>query len=122
VIIATDNGVTPISGTIMAHDEALITTIKGQPINLTPARYMLFTAHKDQPGIVAKVAGALGKHDVNISTMSVGRRGVREDAVMVMTLDDPIPGNLITEMAQIEGIYMARFVSLAEISAQMNPR
>ncbi|MDR3615690.1 MAG: phosphoglycerate dehydrogenase [Candidatus Obscuribacterales bacterium] len=122
VIIATDKGVTPISGTIMAHDEALITTIKGQPINLTPAQYMLFTAHKDQPGIVAKVAGALGSHDVNISTMSVGRRGVREDAVMVMTLDDPIPAPLIAEMAHIEGIYMARFVSLAAISAPMNPR
>ena len=115
VILATDHGVTPISGTVLAHDEAIITTINNQPINLTPARYMLFTAHKDQPGMVAKVAGALGKHDVNISTMGVGRRGVREDAVMVMTLDDPVPPELARELSQLDGIHMARFVSLASV-------
>jgi D-3-phosphoglycerate dehydrogenase len=78
---------------------------------------MLFTAHRDQPGIVAKVAGALGQHDVNISTMGVARRGAREDAVMVMTLDDPIPLALVSDLTQIGGIHMARFVSLNSIQA-----
>jgi D-3-phosphoglycerate dehydrogenase / 2-oxoglutarate reductase len=118
VILATDKGVTPISGTVLAHDEAIITTINSHPINLTPARYMLFTTHKDQPGMVAKVAGALGKHDVNISTMGVGRRGVREDAVMVMTLDDPVPQALAEELSHLDGIHTARFVSLSSISPQ----
>jgi D-3-phosphoglycerate dehydrogenase len=116
VILATDSEVMPISGTILAHDEAIITTINNQPINLTPAKYMLFTAHKDQPGMVAKVAGALGKHDVNISTMGVGRRAAREEAVMVMTLDDPVPPQLVAELAQMDGIRMAKFVSLSSVS------
>jgi D-3-phosphoglycerate dehydrogenase len=119
VILATDQGVTSISGTILHHDEAIITTINSHPINLTPAKYMLFTTHRDQPGIVAKVAGALGQHDVNISTMGVGRRGVREDAVMVMTLDDPIPAELMQNLAQVPGIHLARFVSLSSISSQI---
>ena len=122
VILATDQGVTSISGTILAHDEAIITTINSHPINLTPAKYMLFTTHRDQPGIVAKVAGALGEHDVNISTMGVGRRGVREDAVMVMTLDDPIPAELMQNLAQVPGIHLARFVSLSSISAQFSQK
>jgi D-3-phosphoglycerate dehydrogenase len=122
VILATDQGVTSISGTILAHDEAIITTINSHPINLTPAKYMLFTTHRDQPGIVAKVAGALGQHDVNISTMGVGRRGVREDAVMVMTLDDPIPSELMQNLAQVPGIHLARFVSLSSISAQFSKK
>lgn len=119
ITISTDRGTMPISGTIMAHDEAIITTINGYPINLTPARYMLFTAHKDQPGMVAKVAGMLGSHDVNISTMGVARRGVREDSVMVMTLDDPVPAELILQLAQINGIHKARFVSLSSLSSQI---
>jgi D-3-phosphoglycerate dehydrogenase len=122
VILATDQGVTSISGTILAHDEAIITTINSHPINLTPAKYMLFTTHRDQPGIVAKVAGALGSHDVNISTMGVGRRGVREDAVMVMTLDDPIPAELMQNLAQVPGIHLARFVSLSSISSQFSQK
>lgn len=121
VIIATDSGLTSITGTILAHDEPIITRINDHPINLSPAQYMLFTAHRDQPGMVAKVAGALGNHDVNISTMSVGRKGVREHAVMVMTLDDPVPQALITDLAKLDGIHMARFVSLvSSIPGQFN--
>ncbi|HMO22369.1 MAG TPA: phosphoglycerate dehydrogenase, partial [Candidatus Melainabacteria bacterium] len=90
VIVSTEKGATAINGTILAHDEPLITKIKDHPINLKPAKYMLFTTHTDQPGMVAKVATILGQQDINISTMGVGRLGVRKDAVMVMTLDDPI--------------------------------
>jgi hypothetical protein len=44
--------------------------------------------------------------------MSVARKGIREDAVMVMTLDDPVEHELITELIEVAGIHMARFVSL----------
>lgn len=116
VIVSTDEGVSSVSGTILAHDEPIITRINEHPINLTPARYMLFTAHRDQPGMVAKVAGVLGKHDINISTMAVGRKGVREDAVMVMTLDDPIPHEIVSALQTETGIHMARFVSLIPLT------
>lgn len=112
IIISSESGVSSLSGTVLTHDEPIITRINNHAINLTPSQYMLFTAHRDQPGMVAKVAGVLGKHDVNISTMGVGRKGVREDAVMVMTLDDPIKPELVTELSNLDGIFMARFVSL----------
>lgn len=112
IILSTESGITSMSGTILAHGEPIITKINEYPINLTPSKYMLFTMHKDQPGMVAKVAGILGKHDINISTMSVARKGVREDSVMVMTLDDPVEQSLIDELVNVEGIHIARFVSL----------
>ncbi len=112
LILSGDNGESRLTGTIVAGDEPLITRINDFPINLTPQRYMLFTSHRDQPGMVAKVAGLLGQFDVNISTMSVARRGVREDAVMVMGLDDPIQKNLLSKIDTADGIHLARFVSL----------
>lgn len=115
VIVSTDKETSTISGTVLPHDEPIVTRINDYPINLTPARYMLFTSHRDQPGMVARVAGTLGQFDINISTMSVGRRGVRQDAVMVMTLDDPLPGGLMTELGGVEGIHTARYVSLDQL-------
>lgn len=112
LILSGDNGESRLTGTIVAGDEPLITRINDFPINLTPQRYMLFTSHRDQPGMVAKVAGILGQFDVNISTMSVARRGVREDAVMVMGLDDPIQKSLLSNIDTADGIHLARFVSL----------
>ncbi len=107
-----DNGVSRLTGTVLAHDEPLITRINDFPINLTPQRYMLFTSHRDQPGMVAKVAGLLGEFDVNISTMSVARVGVREEAVMVMGLDDYLNKRLLGDIEKADGIHLARFVSL----------
>ncbi len=112
VLVSSEAGTTAISGTILAHNDPIITKINEHPINLTPAKYMLFTMHKDQPGMVAKVATILGDKDINISTMSVGRVGVRQDAVMVMTLDDPIAGEVIEALSEQSGIHTARFVSL----------
>lgn len=116
VTVSTDTDTSNISGTVLPQDEAIVTRINDYPINLTPARYMLFTSHRDQPGMVAKVAGAMGAYDINISTMSVGRRGVRQDAVMVLTLDDPIPGPLMNDLEGVHGIHKARYVSLDQMS------
>lgn len=107
-----DNGESRLVGTVLAHEEPLITRINDFPVNLTPQRYMLFTSHRDQPGMVAKIAGILGQFDINISTMSVARVGVREEAVMVMGLDDPLNKRLLGEIESAEGIHLARFVSL----------
>lgn len=112
IIVTTEQGVSSISGTVLPHDEPVITRINNHPISLTPSRYMLFTVHRDQPGMVAQVASALGKHDINISTMSVGRHGVREDSIMVMTLDDPVDNKLISEIDKLPGIHRAKFVAL----------
>jgi D-3-phosphoglycerate dehydrogenase len=105
-----------ITGTVLAGNEPIIIKINDFPINLTPQRYMLFTSHRDQPGMVAKVAGILGRYDINISTMAVARKGVREEAVMVMTLDDPIKPDLVKDLQADPGIHMARFVTLENLS------
>jgi D-3-phosphoglycerate dehydrogenase len=112
VIVASDKQVSSLSGAVLAHDEPLITKINSYPINLNPVPMMLFTCHKDQPGMVAKVAGVLQKHDVNISNMSLARVGVRQEAVMVMGVDDPLGAAILAELTKIDGVNTAHFVSL----------
>jgi len=112
VVISSNGNKSAVTGTILAHGEPIITLINDYPISLSPARYMLFTSHRDQPGMVAKVAGILGENQINISTMAVARRGVRDEAVMVMTLDDPLDAPLIGKFTAVTGINRACFVSL----------
>lgn len=120
VLVSTEDGTTSISGTVMAQNDPIITKINEHPINLTPARNMLFTMHKDQPGMVAKVATVLGEQDVNISTMSVGRVGVRQDAVMVLTMDEPLDSKVVQILQEQSGIHTARFVSLDSLSMPLS--
>lgn len=114
-----EEGNANLTGTVLGQDEPIITRINEFPVNLAPQRYMLFTSHRDQPGMVARVAGILGSFDINISTMSVARKGSREEAVMVLGLDDPLTPQLVAEVGGSTGIHFARFVSLDHLPKEL---
>jgi D-3-phosphoglycerate dehydrogenase len=115
VTVITQNSEISLTGTILAHDEPLITKINSHPINLYPSKMMLFTSHTDQPGMVAKISSVLAKHNINISNMSLARLTAREDAVMVMGLDDLLEQSILKEIENLEGTRKAHFVSLESL-------
>ena len=73
---------------------------------------MLFTLHRDMPGIIGRIGSLLGSFNVNIASMQVGRKIVRGDAVMVLTIDDPLPEGILTEIIKVSGVTDAYTVSL----------
>jgi D-3-phosphoglycerate dehydrogenase len=54
----------------------------------------------------------LGSFNVNIASMQVGRKIVRGDAVMVLSLDDPLPEGILAEIIKVPGIRDAYTVNL----------
>ena len=64
------------------------------------------------PGIIGQIGSLLGKHNVNIASMQVGRRIVRGEAVMVLSIDDPIPPELLGSILSMQGINEAHSVTL----------
>ena len=101
-----------VTGAVFAEGELRITSIDEFPVNVVPSRHMLFTRHRDMPGIIGELGSLLGEHNVNIASMQVGRRIVRGDAVMVLSLDDPIPPTLLASVLAINGIQAAHPVTL----------
>ena len=101
-----------VTGAVFADGDLRITTIDEFPVNVAPSRHMLFTRHRDMPGIIGHLGSLLGEHNVNIASMQVGRRIVRGDAVMVLSLDDPIPPSLLASIGKINGIQEAHPVTL----------
>jgi D-3-phosphoglycerate dehydrogenase len=89
-----------------------ITSLDNFPINVPPSHYMLFTLHRDMPGIIGHIGSLLGSFNVNIASMQVGRKIVRGDAVMVLSLDDPLPEGILSEIKQVTGIRDAYTVTL----------
>ncbi|MFL0732241.1 MAG: phosphoglycerate dehydrogenase [Prochlorococcus sp.] len=107
-----DQGGHSVTGAVFADGDLRITTIDEFPVNVPPSRHMLFTRHRDMPGIIGNLGSVLGEHNVNIASMQVGRRIVRGDAVMVLSIDDPIPPSLLATIHQINGIQEAHPVTL----------
>ena len=73
---------------------------------------MLITRHRDMPGIIGKLGTLLGDHNVNIASMQVGRKIVRGEAVMVLSIDDPIPSKLLESILEVKGITSSDPVTL----------
>ena len=107
-----DSGSHSVTGTVFVDGDLRITSIDEFPVNVSPSRYMLFTRHRDMPGIIGKLGSLLGEHNVNIASMQVGRRIVRGEAVMVLSVDDPIPDQLLGFILSIDGINQADSVML----------
>ncbi|MBF2087906.1 MAG: phosphoglycerate dehydrogenase [Synechococcales cyanobacterium K44_A2020_017] len=101
-----------VTGVILGDGEIRITNIDGFPVNVPPNRYMLFTLHRDMPGIIGKIGSLLGSFNVNIASMQVGRKIVRGDAVMVLSIDDPLPDGILAEITKVPGIREAYTVAL----------
>jgi D-3-phosphoglycerate dehydrogenase / 2-oxoglutarate reductase len=101
-----------VTGALLGDDEIRITSINDFPVNVPPNRYMLFTLHRDMPGIIGNIGSLLGGFNVNIASMQVGRKIVRGDAVMVLSIDDPLPDNLLDEIKKVSGIRDAYTVTL----------
>ncbi|MGI0486314.1 phosphoglycerate dehydrogenase [Pantanalinema rosaneae CENA516] len=101
-----------VSGALLGDSEIRITSVDEFPVNVPPNRYMLFTLHRDMPGIIGKIGSLLGSFNVNIASMQVGRKIVRGDAVMVLSIDDPLPDGILAEIMKVPGIRDAYTVTL----------
>ncbi|MEA5534134.1 phosphoglycerate dehydrogenase [Crocosphaera sp. XPORK-15E] len=101
-----------VTGALLSDGEIRITDVDAFPINVPPSNYMLFTVHRDMPGIIGKIGSLLGSFNVNIASMQVGRKIVRGDAVMAVSLDDPLPEGLLSEIIKVAGIRDAYTVKL----------
>ncbi|MGA0199902.1 MAG: NAD(P)-dependent oxidoreductase, partial [Prochlorotrichaceae cyanobacterium] len=101
-----------VVGALLGDGELRIINVDGFPVSIPPTRHMLLTRHRDMPGIIGKIGSLLGSFNVNIASMEVGRKIVRGDAVMALTLDDPLPDGILNEITQIPGITEAYPITL----------
>ncbi len=87
-----------VAGSLFEGGEARIVEIDGFDIDLRPAPWMLFMAYPDRPGMVGRFGTLLGEANVNIAGMSVGRKEKSGEAVVVLTVDDPVPEELLAKI------------------------
>jgi D-3-phosphoglycerate dehydrogenase len=112
VTLRTDRGERVVAGTII-HGEPHIVSIDGYSVDLTAqGGYVLLSRHVDRPGIIGKVGTLLGEADINISSMQVGRQRPRGEALMALTVDEPIPPELLERIRSVADIEQVRLVRL----------
>jgi D-3-phosphoglycerate dehydrogenase len=66
---------------------------------MKPAQVMLLLFYPDRPGMVGKVGTILGEADINIANMAVGRREMRGQAVIALTLDNNVKPETLAKIS-----------------------
>ena len=94
---------TTVAGTV-AGGEPRITRLDDYRLDMAPADVMLITRHMDRPGTVGRIGMLLGEADVNISAMHLARSRPREDALMILALDDDVPDGVADAIRAHEGV------------------
>jgi|LakMenEpi03Aug12_release.lakeMendotaPanAssembly.Ray.scaffolds.fasta_scaffold00749_13 D-3-phosphoglycerate dehydrogenase len=110
--LQTDKGSFEVAGTLQNEKTPVITRLNGYNFSVVPAGHILLTLHNDKPGVIAKISKLLGDNDVNISGMSLGRKAVREEALMICSLDNPIPEAVIKSIKELNEVQKATCINL----------
>ncbi len=116
-----DERVELLSGTVM-HGEPRVVCVGRYWTEFVPEGYILFCRNPDQPGMIGRVGTVLGKANVNIRHMDVGpivrtprpRTGQHshETALMIISVDDPIPDPALEEIGASGDIFGLTLVKL----------
>jgi D-3-phosphoglycerate dehydrogenase len=116
-----DEYVEVVSGTVM-HNEPRIVRIGRYWTEFVPEGYILFCRNPDKPGMIGRVGNILGKANVNIRHMDVGpsvRRPHTRDphrspeaALMIISVDDPIPDWALEEISGTGDIFGVTLVKM----------
>ena len=97
-------GSVTVGGTLAAGEQRLV-RLNGYRLDMAAEDIMLITRHRDRPGTIGRIGQMLGAADVNISAMHLARSKPREDALMVLSVDDDIPASLEAALRADEGIH-----------------
>ena len=108
-----EGGENVVSGTLVGprHQPRLVEAM-GFDMDIVPEKHMLFIRNEDVPGMIGKLGTILGEHVLNIGNMAVGRGAPGSRAAMAVTVDEPVPEEVLKALLNTPGFNQARAVTL----------
>ncbi|VVB87891.1 Glyoxylate reductase [uncultured archaeon] len=100
-----------VSGTVIGKEPRIV-QIDEYRIDVVPSGYMIVTRIEDHPNIIGPCCMILGRNNINIAGMQVGRITAGGEAIMVLNIDSDVDGGILDEIRSVEGIIDAKLVVL----------
>jgi D-3-phosphoglycerate dehydrogenase len=108
-----ERGENVVSGTLVGpRMQPRLVEVMGFDMDIVPERHMLFIRNEDVPGMIGKLGTVLGEHGINIGNMAVGRGEPGSRAAMAVTVDEPVPGEVLEALLRTPGFNQAWAVTL----------
>ena len=112
-LIEVRGGSHAVAGTLVrSANEPRIVMIDDHSVEVPLANHILVIRNDDLPGMIGTVGTILGKADVNISFMGLGRDGAGDHALMALASDHSIAEETLETLRSENGIQSASVVEL----------
>jgi D-3-phosphoglycerate dehydrogenase len=104
VTVVTDKRERSIAGTVFSDGKPRFIQIKGINIDAEVGAHMLYTTNEDVPGIIGTLGQTMGENNVNIANFTLGRSGIKGEAIALLYVDDAVPQPVISKL-QATGLF-----------------
>ena len=109
----TEAGEVAVGGTLVGPRNAeRLVRVYDFDVDMAPADCMAFFRYEDRPGVIGAVGTVLGEAGINIASMEVGRKEAGGLALMCLTVDSPIPPEVLDRIVEAVGMKSATQVAL----------
>jgi D-3-phosphoglycerate dehydrogenase len=102
-----------VAGTLFGRSHLRLVDVDGVEVDAIPQGNLLLVKNDDTPGVVGNLGRLLGERAINIARMTVGRKPGSGRAVMIIEVDNEVPGDVVAEVARVPGVREARSIRLA---------
>ena len=104
VTVGTEQGDRSVAGTLFGADAPRLTEMFGVRIEAELKGYMLYIVNEDAPGFIGRIGSLLGENGINIGTFNLGRRAAGGEATLLLSVDQPIPDEVVKQACALEGV------------------
>jgi D-3-phosphoglycerate dehydrogenase / 2-oxoglutarate reductase len=101
-----------MAGTLLDRQEPHIIQINNYRMNFVPEGHLLLMGSYDQPGVIGKVGTLMATNNINIGSWQTGRAQPGGNTLTVLTLDSPIPDDVLNELRQQDFVRHAHQIKI----------
>ncbi|UAK24157.1 phosphoglycerate dehydrogenase [Sphingomonas nostoxanthinifaciens] len=108
VTVQTSQGERSVAGTLFANAEPRLVEIFGIKVEADLAGQMLYVVNEDAPGFIGRLGTSLGEAGINIGTFHLGRRAAGGEAVLLLSVDQPVDEATLAKVKALPGVKTVR--------------
>lgn len=87
-----------MAGTLLDHKHPYIVQVNEYHMDFVPEGHLLIIGSYDKPGVIGRVGMLMADNQVNIASWHTGREQPGGNTLTVLTLDQPLPEELMNEL------------------------
>jgi D-3-phosphoglycerate dehydrogenase / 2-oxoglutarate reductase len=101
-----------LSGALLGGRQPRLVCINHFDIEVVPEGTLIVTHHDDRPGVISAISTVLGNANINITRMQVSTSDVKDQAMAVISVSEPVPEAIMQQICNLTPVINAKQINI----------